>query len=205
MGILIEEALHLPSEPLRPTIGEGALVAATAELTGDVRLGRGVSVWPQTVLRGDLEPVIVGAGSNLQDQVLCHVANGFACVVGEDCTVGHRAILHGCTIGDRCLIGIGAIVLTGAIVGEESIVAAGAVVTEGAVIPPRSMVMGVPGKVRREVSEEQAAQGRITAAKYRALAAAHRAGMFLSPTGAPVWRAGEAGGAGGARDGEGAS
>lgn len=191
MGILIDEALHLPPGRVAPTFGRDVLVAATAELFGDVRLGDRVGVWPQTVLRGDIAPVVIGDGTNLQDQVLCHVANGFPCVVGRDCTVGHRAILHGCTIGDGCLVGIGAIVLTGAVVGEDSIIAAGALVTEGAVIPPRSLVMGVPGRVKREVSDEQATQGRTTAAKYRALAVAHWRGTFAGPDGTaavPRWR-----------------
>jgi carbonic anhydrase/acetyltransferase-like protein (isoleucine patch superfamily) len=138
---------------------------------GDVDLGEGVSLWPQSVLRGDYNFIRVGKGSNVQDGAVLHNDSGHPLVIGEDCVIGHLACVHGCEIGDRCLIGIHAVVLNGARIGAESIIGAGAVVSEGMVVPPRSLVLGVPGKVRREITEGELKRITDGAAHYRAYAA----------------------------------
>jgi carbonic anhydrase/acetyltransferase-like protein (isoleucine patch superfamily) len=142
---------------MRPRLGARAWVDVSAQVIGDVELGEDSSVWMNTVVRGDVNGIRVGARTNLQDGCVLHVTRQHPTVLAEDVTVGHSATLHGCTIERLCLIGIGAIVLTGAVVGEESIVGAGALVPEGMVVPPRSVVMGVPARVRRGVSEEERA------------------------------------------------
>lgn len=134
-------------------------IAPNATLVGKVKLEAGASVWFNCVLRGDVHHIRVGNYTNIQDGTIVHVTNGrFPTIIGDCVTVGHAAVLHGCTIKDRVLVGIGAIVLDNVTVGEESFIAAGALVTPGTVIPPRSMVMGSPAKVRREVTEEEIAQ-----------------------------------------------
>lgn len=138
----------------RPRLLGPVRAHATAVIIGDVELGAGVSVWPQAVLRGDYNAIRVGARTNIQDGAVLHNDHGHALVIGADCVIGHRAVVHGCVIGDRCLIGIGAIVLNGAVIGEECVIGAGAVVAEGKEIPPRSLVLGVPGKVVRATSPE---------------------------------------------------
>jgi carbonic anhydrase/acetyltransferase-like protein (isoleucine patch superfamily) len=143
---------------------------ATAVLIGDVCLGEGVSIWPQAVLRGDYNSITVGAGTNIQDGAVVHNDHGHPAVIGADCVVGHRAVVHGCRIGDRCLIGIGAIVLNGAVVGDECVIGAGALVPEGATIAPRSLVLGVPGRVVRAVSDEDLGRTLRGAENYRGYA-----------------------------------
>lgn len=133
----------------------GALVAKNAVVVGDVRLGTGTNVWFTCVLRGDDEPISIGARSNVQDGSVVHVDFGYPVTIGEDVTIGHKAMIHGCEIGDGALIGMGAILLTGCKVGAHSIIGAGALVPEGMVIPPRSLVVGLPAKVRREVTEAE--------------------------------------------------
>jgi carbonic anhydrase/acetyltransferase-like protein (isoleucine patch superfamily) len=145
-------------------IHEDTFVAPSADVVGEVTVGAGSSIWYQAVLRGDMAPITIGEHSNIQDGCLLHVANGFPLQVGNYVTVGHGAILHGCTVEDGVLIGMGAIVLDGAVIGEGSIIGAGALVPEGKVIPPRSLVVGVPGKVIRELDDTKAA-GLITHAK----------------------------------------
>lgn len=150
-----------------PRFGRRVFVAETATVVGDVALGDDVSLWYGVVVRGDIHWVRVGARSNLQDGVVVHVENGqWPTVLGEEVSVGHGAILHGCTIGPRCLIGMGAIVMNGAEIGEGSIVAAGAVVREGFVAPPRSLVAGVPAGIKRSVSEEEYRRVVLTAEHY---------------------------------------
>lgn len=165
----------LAIENRTPTVHATAFVAATATLIGSVVLEEEASVWYGVVARGDMDTITIGAGSNIQDGTVMHTDPGLHLRVGRDVTVGHMAMLHGCAIEDGVLIGIGARVLNRAVVGAGSIVAAGALVTEGAVIPARSMVMGVPGKVVRELSAEQAAHGVSSAAHYRELARRHAA------------------------------
>jgi carbonic anhydrase/acetyltransferase-like protein (isoleucine patch superfamily) len=138
-----------------PVIAEDAFVAAGAIIVGDVTLRERSSVWYNAVLRAEAAPIVLGERSNLQDAVVCHVDSGFPLTVGAGVSVGHGAVLHGCTIEDDCLIGMSATVLNGAVVGAGSLVAAGAVVLEGTVVPPGSLVAGVPGKVRRELTDAE--------------------------------------------------
>jgi carbonic anhydrase/acetyltransferase-like protein (isoleucine patch superfamily) len=138
-----------------PRIAATAWVHPAATVIGDVTLGEDVSVWPTAVLRGDRDAILVGRSSNVQDGAVLHCDPGKPCVIGERVTIGHRAVVHGCTVEDGALIGIGAIVLNGAVVGAGSLVAAGAVVGEGMVIPPGSLVLGVPAKVRGPLNEDQ--------------------------------------------------
>ncbi len=138
-----------------PKLGARAWVDASAQVIGDVELGEDASVWMNTVVRGDVNRIRVGARSNLQDNCVVHVTAQHPTTLAEEVTVGHSVTLHGCTVGRLCLVGIGATVLNGAVIGEETIVAAGALVPEGMVVPPRSVVMGAPARVRREVSQEE--------------------------------------------------
>ena len=149
-----------------PSVADDAFVAAGAVLAGRVRLLAGSSVWYNAVLRAEAEPIVLGADANLQDTVVCHVDAGFPLTIGRGVSVGHGAVLHGCTVEDECLIGMGATVLNGAVIGSGSLVAAGAVVLEGTVVPPGSLVAGVPGKVRRELSDAEREGIRRNAAAY---------------------------------------
>ena len=137
----------------KPQFGSNARVHASAVIIGDTQLGQDCSVWPQAVLRGDYNSIQVGDRSNIQDGAVVHIDHGYPCVIGSDVVVGHQACIHGCSIGSRSLIGIHAVILSGAQIGEECIIGAGAVVGEGKVIPPRSLVLGVPGKVVRQVGD----------------------------------------------------
>ncbi len=139
----------------RPTVAPTAWVADSAHLSGDVVIDDNASIWFGAVLRGDEERIAIGAETNIQDGCVLHTDEGFPLTVGERVVVGHRAVLHGCTVKDGALIGIGAIVLNGAVVGEGAIVAAGALVTEGAVIPAGHLAVGVPAKVLRPVKDEE--------------------------------------------------
>jgi carbonic anhydrase/acetyltransferase-like protein (isoleucine patch superfamily) len=144
---------------MTPQVAPTAFVEASAQLIGDVTIGAHSSVWFNCVLRGDVYHIRVGDYSNIQDGTIIHVTSGrFATIIGNRVTVGHGAVLHGCTVGDNCLVGIGAIVLDDVTIGEGSLIAAGSLVTPGTVIPPRSLVMGSPAKVRRAVSDEEAAR-----------------------------------------------
>jgi carbonic anhydrase/acetyltransferase-like protein (isoleucine patch superfamily) len=140
-----------------PQIHSSAFVAANATVIGRVTIGQGASLWFQTVVRGDVNEIAIGANTNIQDGCLLHVTNEHKLIVGECVTVGHGAILHGCTIESTCLISMGAIVLDGAIIGSGSIVAAGAVVSPGSIVPANSLVMGIPGKVIRPVRAQDKA------------------------------------------------
>ncbi len=158
-----------------PRIDETAYVAPTATVIGRVSVADMASIWYGAVLRGDMEPLAIGSRTNIQDLTVCHTDAGFPVTVGSGVTVGHRCILHGCTIGDDCLIGMGSIVMNGAVVGRGSVVAAGATVLEHQVIPPCSLVVGVPGKVRKTFPEqERLVLNRKAAEIYLDLAAAHR-------------------------------
>lgn len=162
----------LPAEPHLARRGE-ALVASTAVVLGDVVLGRDCSIWYGAVVRGDCARVTVGTLTNVQDGAILHADTGVPNDVGAEVTIGHAAVVHGLRVGDGCLIGIGAVILGGADIGDECIVAAGAVVKEHAVIPPRSLVAGVPGRVVRPVTPEEAAGLRGHAAHYLELARRH--------------------------------
>lgn len=157
-----------------PQVHPTAFVAETAVLVGDVSLGEGSSVWFGAVLRGDLNFIRIGSNSNVQDGSVLHVTAHDPVRVGNNVTIGHLAILHGCTIEDNALIGMGAKILDGAVVGEGAMVGAGALVPEGKVIPPKSLVLGVPGKVVRTLGEEELARIRRAMASYRELTKAYR-------------------------------
>lgn len=148
-------------------------------MLGDVRLGAQASVWYQCVLRADMEPIIIGDRSNIQDLTMVHVDEGVPCTIGNDVGVGHRVILHGCTVEDFCLIGMGAILLNHVHVGTGSVIAAGAVCTEGMKIPPGSLVMGVPAKVVRQVDPDLRKRIQGTVDHYVALAKRHGSGEFV--------------------------
>ncbi|HEY5223424.1 MAG TPA: gamma carbonic anhydrase family protein [Microbacteriaceae bacterium] len=165
--------ITLPNH-VAPQVAETAWAAPGSVIVGTVTLGDRASVWYNAVLRADNEPIVIGEGSNLQDNVSCHVDTGAPLTVGRGVSVGHNAVLHGCTIEDDVLIGMHATVMNGAVVGRESLIAAGALVTEGAVIPPRSLVAGVPGKIRRELSEDEVAGIRHNAQVYLEHARLHR-------------------------------
>lgn len=151
-----------------PRVAESAWVAPGAVLVGAVVLGERASVWYNAVLRADNEPIIIGDRSNLQDNVSAHVDSGSPLTLGRNVSVGHNAVLHGCTIEDDVLIGMHATVMNGAVIGSGSIVAAGALVTEGAVVPPRSLVAGIPAKIRRTLSDDEVAGIRHNAEVYLA-------------------------------------
>ncbi len=136
-----------------PRIAASAFVAESADVIGDVEIGENASIWFQSVLRGDIEPVRIGANSNIQDGSIVHTMVGSPVVVGEWVTVGHRAVLHGCAVEGHCLIGMGAVVLNNVRIGEGSIVAAGALVLENTVIPPGSLYLGVPARFHRQLTD----------------------------------------------------
>jgi len=158
-----------------PQVDAAAWVAPNATLIGHVRIHPRASVFYGAVLRGDRDLIELGEGSNLQDNVTVHGDPGKPTIVGRGVSVGHNAMLHGCTIEDDCLIGMSSTVLSGAVIGRESLVAAGAVVLEGTIVPPRSLVAGVPAKVRRELTDDEVAANRRNAETYLMLAAEHAA------------------------------
>lgn len=174
MGLNGEGGNRLPHGDAFPQIADSAWVAPGAYVVGKVHLGEESSVWYGAVLRGDTEPIRVGSRTNIQDGCVLHADPGYPAVVGEGCVVGHRAVVHGCEIGDNCLIGMSATILNGAKIGEGSIVAAGAVVPEGKEYPPRSLIVGVPAKRIREVTEEQTKDITRGAREYVERAASHR-------------------------------
>lgn len=145
--------------------------AENVSVIGDVTLKEYSSLWYGTIVRGDAAPIVIGANANIQDGCILHADPGIPAVIGKNVTVGHGAILHGCTIGDNCLIGMGATLLNNCVIGEGSIIAAGALVTERAIIPPGSMVMGCPGKVVRTIRPEELDANRASAEHYVELAA----------------------------------
>ncbi|WP_243074969.1 gamma carbonic anhydrase family protein [Microbacterium sp. SS28] len=170
----IAEAASVLSLPGRtPAIDATAFVAPGARVIGAVTLSEGSSVWYNAVLRADGDSITIGAGSNLQDNVSVHVDAGHPTVIGQNVSVGHNAVVHGCSIGDGTLIGMGSVVLSGAVIGEGCLVAGGAVVLEGSVIPPGSLVAGVPAKVRRELTAEERAGIVRNAETYRGHVATH--------------------------------
>ena len=157
---------------LRPQIDPAARVAETAVVVGEVSVEAGASLWYGAVLRGDEAPIRVGRDSNIQDNAVLHCDEDFPMTVGRGVTVGHGAILHGCTVEDGCLIGMGAILLNGCVIGAGSLVAAGALVTQNAVIPPGSLVMGSPAKAVRPLRPEERESLPHSAQLYRELSAA---------------------------------
>lgn len=168
------EPLILPIRAHAPQLHAESWVAPNASVIGQVTLAARASVWYGATLRAESEPVEIGVGSNIQDGVTVHVDPGFPVRVGAGVSVGHNAVLHGCVVEDGSLIGMGAVILNGATIGEGSLVAAGAVVPQGSVVPPRSLVAGVPAKVRRELSDEEVSKNRHNAEVYEELIELHR-------------------------------
>jgi len=162
-----------------PDVHATAFVHPRASVCGSVTLGAAASVWGGAVLRGDTEQITIGVGSNVQDLCMVHADPGSPTTVGERVTIGHRAIVHGCTIEDDVLVGMGAILLNRCRIGRGSIVGAGALVPENAVIPPDSLVLGVPGRVVRQTTPEERARSARSGETYRRLAVAHRDGSVL--------------------------
>lgn len=168
---------ELSTDP-SPRIDASAFVAPSADVVGDVVLAEEASVWYGCVLRGDVAPIRVGRGTNIQDLTVVHVDEGHPALIGDRVGIGHRAIVHGCEVRDDCLVGMGAVLLTGAVIGRGSLVAAGAVVTEGMEVPPDSLVVGLPAKVVRKVDDELRKRMRRTVRDYQALKEGHRDGRW---------------------------
>ena len=173
MDISERLALHLGRNP---DTAQAAFVAPNATVLGDVQLGRQCSVWYGCVLRGDINSIQVGEGTNIQDLTMVHLADDHGVKIGRHCTIGHSAIIHACEIGDECLIGMGATILDGAKIGDRSIVGANALVTQRFVAPPGSMILGSPAKVVRALTEDEQRGLRGWAEKYIEVASAHAAG-----------------------------
>lgn len=150
----------------RPTCHDSAWIAPSADLIGDVHLAEDVSIWFGAVIRADNTPIPIGARSNVQEGAMLHSDPGSPLTVGEDCTIGHHAILHGCTLGDRVLIGMGATVLNRAVIPDDCIVGANALVTEGKTFPPRSLIVGSPARAVKELDERAIAGLKVSAAHY---------------------------------------
>lgn len=174
----VEERLaaHLSK---RPQIHPSCYVAESAELIGDITLKKNASVFPQCVLRGDIESIVIGEGTNVQDGTIIHLADDMGVLVGDYVTIGHGAMIHACTIEDECLIGMRSTVLDGAIIGKRSLVGAGAVITPGTVVPPGSLVLGAPAKVVKTMDETRQEGLRGWAEKYVKVSAAHKARQQL--------------------------
>ncbi len=165
-----------PYKGISPRLHPSVLVMDGSTVIGDVEMGEGSSLWPGAVVRGDVCHVRIGARTNIQDGAVVHVTTDTnPALVGDDVTVGHRAVLHGCTIRERSLVGIGAIVLDGAVVGPDALVGAGTIVTPGAVVPPGTLFLGAPGRVKRALTGDEKASLRSSAAHYVELAARYRA------------------------------
>ena len=170
--------LVLPFDNRSPDLDPTAWLAPNATVVGAATIAAEASIFYGAVVRADMDSIHLGAGSNLQDNVVVHTDYGYPARIGSGVSVGHAAVVHGCTIEDDCLIGMNATVLNGAVVGAGSLVAAGAVVLEGTEIPPRSLVAGVPAKVRRPLSDAEFERVQANAAHYRELAARHRASQI---------------------------
>lgn len=159
---------------IHPIIHEGAFIAPTAVIIGNVEIRKGASIWYGTVIRGDIEPITIGENTNIQDNCTVHTEFGFPAIIGRNVSVGHNAVVHGCTVEEDCLIGIGAIILNGALVKKGCVVAAGSVVREGQEIDPYQMVAGIPGVVKKQLDESTSAPFRQPVKNYLLHAAGHR-------------------------------
>ncbi|MCG3153230.1 MAG: Protein YrdA [bacterium] len=160
-----------------PQIDPTCYLAPGSQVIGQATLGPHVSLWPGTIVRADIHAITIGRMTNLQDMTVCHVADDGPCHIGEYCTVGHRATIHGCTVGNYVLVGMGAIILNYARIGDWSIIAAGSLVTEGMVIPPYSLVIGTPAKIRRELTPDEAHKNKYWAQKYRRVVQEYQTGL----------------------------
>jgi gamma-carbonic anhydrase len=171
-----------PYKGIMPRVHATAFVDVSAQVIGDVEIGEASSVWMNAVVRGDVHWIRIGARSNVQDGTIVHVMTGtHPTTIGDDVTIGHGAVVHGCTLRGRILIGMGAILLNGVDVGEDSIVAAGTLITEGTRIPPRSLVMGSPGKVRRQLGDEEVASIRWYSERYVGYRLDYMTGVSAGP------------------------
>ncbi|MCB1298260.1 MAG: gamma carbonic anhydrase family protein [Microthrixaceae bacterium] len=170
--------LSLPGA--EPALDPTSFIAPGARVIGEVTLEEGASVWYNAVLRADSAPITLGAGSNIQDNVSVHVDPNSPVVIGRDVSVGHNAVVHGCTIGDGSLIGMGSVILSGAVIGAGCLIAGGAVVLEGMIVPDGSLVAGVPAKVRRPLSEEERGRLLRNALIYREHTARHSAAVEIA-------------------------
>ena len=151
---------------IKPNIHKDSFVADTAVVIGDVTVGKGSSIWYGAVLRGDIDNITIGEFSNVQDNCVIHTEEGGPTKIGDYAVIGHSAVVHGCTIGNNCLIGMGAIILNRAVIGDNCIIGAGALIPEGKVIPPNSLVLGIPAKIVREVTDEEVKAIKDTAIRY---------------------------------------
>ena len=168
----------------QPRLGKGVYIARGAAVLGDVVLGDCSSVWYNAVVRGDINRIVVGHHTNIQDNAVLHVADDFPCIIGNWVTVGHSAIVHACKVGDETLVGMGAVILDGAVIGKQSIIGAKALVTQGTKVPPGSLVLGAPAKVVRALTRKERAGLKWWAEKYVANAAyclKHKSQPVLSP------------------------
>ncbi|MBM4123502.1 MAG: gamma carbonic anhydrase family protein [Nitrospira sp.] len=169
---------------IKPTIGKDVYIEDTAVVIGDVVIGEESSVWFHAVVRGDVHYIRIGSRSNVQDLSLLHVTHDtHPLVIGDDVTIGHHVVLHGCTVKDRVLIGMGAIIMDGAVIGEDSVVGAGALITERTIVPPKSLILGSPAKVKRQVTEEELAWIRESAQNYINYASQYRTDPAKGQTG----------------------
>jgi carbonic anhydrase/acetyltransferase-like protein (isoleucine patch superfamily) len=164
-----------------PRVHATAFVHDSAEVIGRVVIQKQASIWPLVVLRGDIEPITIGEGSNIQDSTVMHTSHGIPVVLGKGVTIGHGAIIHGARIGDYCLIGMGAILLDGCVVGKECLIGAGALVSEGMRIPPRSLVLGIPGRIKRSLRPKELALLHKRPKDYVRYAQEHREGSRPLP------------------------
>ena len=153
-------------EGKRPTLADDVWIAPSADVIGDARLGQGASVWFGAVIRADNTPILVGARTNIQEGAMLHSDPGAPLSVGEGCMIGHHAILHGCTIGDNVLVGMGATILNNAVIGDDCLIGANALVTEGKVFPAGSLIVGAPARAVRTLTDEQLAGLKLSAAVY---------------------------------------
>ncbi len=162
---------------ITPKVDADAWIAPGCHVIGDVVVAKAASIWFGSILRGDNECITIGAGSNVQENCVLHTDMGFPLSIGEDCTIGHKAMLHGCVIGDNTLVGMGATVLNGAVIGKKCLIGAGALITEGKTIPDGTLVMGVPGKVVRSLDDAEIGGLQLSARHYQENAARFRRDM----------------------------
>ena len=179
----MNEGAILPYNDILPRIAPGVYLAPGAMVIGDVEIGDGSSIWFNAVIRGDVAPIRIGARSNVQDGAVLHVDTGTPCIVGDEVTIGHNAIVHASIVGDGVTVGMGAVILSRSTIGDEAFVAAGALVAEDSVVPPGVLVMGVPARERRQLSPEERAASRENALRYVRNALKHRAVFVGAPHG----------------------
>ncbi|MCC6140708.1 MAG: gamma carbonic anhydrase family protein [Nitrospira sp.] len=169
---------------IKPTIPDSCFIEDTAVVIGDVTMGEECSVWFNAVIRGDVHYIRIGSRTNVQDLCMLHVTHDtHPLIIGNGVTIGHSVVLHGCTIEDRVLVGMGAIVMDGAVIGADSVIGAGALVTEGTIVPPKSLILGSPAKVKRAVAEQELAWVKESAANYVKYARQYMDGSSKPPTG----------------------